>query len=209
MLAANERSRWPMIILHFDFKSNEQPLLRAVWDLLGSYEGWLTTTAKTIDPGTLQPFDPKPILAITEDSDAQEEIFFKSLPVGERLRVFGSAHTRGLTSGSPQDRAHLAATLPPNELLTDAPTNYRRWWNNSWTEVEEGGQTRAADWTPADNARLRALVNHAHELGYWIASTHWTGSKPARIWGGMRPTTSVPGAPFCLDGKPPLKPASI
>src|SRR5581483_1494443 len=42
-LAANEHAHWPMIILHFDFKSNEPELLRAVWDLLGSYEGWLTT----------------------------------------------------------------------------------------------------------------------------------------------------------------------
>ena len=34
--------------------------------------------------------------------------------------------------------------------------------------VEEGGQTRAGEWTPADDRRLRALVRHAHQLGYWI-----------------------------------------
>jgi hypothetical protein len=58
--------------------------------------------------------------------------------------------------------------LPAETLLTEAPTNYRRWWNNSWYEVEEGGQPHAGAWTPADAARLRALVDHAHQLGYWI-----------------------------------------
>ena len=52
--------------------------------------------------------------------------------------------------------------------MTERPTNYRRWWNNSWYEVEEGGQPRAGDWTAADAKRLRALVNHAHRQGFWI-----------------------------------------
>jgi hypothetical protein len=53
-------------------------------------------------------------------------------------------------------------------LLRDRPTNYRRWWNNSWFEVEEGGQTKAGEWTAVDQARLVALVDRAHKLGYWI-----------------------------------------
>jgi hypothetical protein len=48
------------------------------------------------------------------------------------------------------------------------PTDYRRWWNNSWLVVEEGGQRKASKWTEADDLRLRALVRHAHQLGYWI-----------------------------------------
>jgi hypothetical protein len=62
----------------------------------------------------------------------------------------------------------LAATLPPEQLLSERPTNYRRWWNNSWFEVEERGQRKAGKWTPNDARRLRALVDHAHSLGYWI-----------------------------------------
>jgi hypothetical protein len=34
--------------------------------------------------------------------------------------------------------------------------------------VEEGGQNHAGNWTQADDARLRSLVDHAHKLGYWI-----------------------------------------
>jgi hypothetical protein len=167
-LRDNERARWPLIILHFDFKNNDAPLLHAVWDLLGEYEGWITTARKTADPHQLVPFDPKPILVVTEDSDAQEEVFFNQVPVGAKLRLFGSAHTVRNPGNTDEERAHFAATLAPDQLLTERPTNYRRWWNNSWHEVEEGGQERAGEWTAADDARLRALVNRAHRLGYWI-----------------------------------------
>lgn len=167
-LADNNRARWPLIILHFDFKSWEPPLLHAVWDLLGQYESWITTAPQTKNPGNLAPFDPKPILVITEDSDAQEEVFFKQVPVGAKLRLFGAAHTGKIPGASAEERAHYRATLPPEQLLTERPTNYRRWWNNSWGEVEEGGQTRAGEWTAADAKRLRTLVDRAHSLGYWI-----------------------------------------
>jgi hypothetical protein len=167
-LAGNDRTQWPLIILHLDFKSNEAPLLHAVWGLLGEYESWITTARKTPDATKLAPLDRKPLLVLTEDSDAQEEIFFHRVPVGGKLRLFGSAHTAKLPGNTAQERAHYAATLDPRKLLTERPTNYRRWWNNSWFEVEEGGQTKAGDWTMRDAKRLRALVNHAHRLGFVI-----------------------------------------
>ena len=167
-LAENRRASWPLMVLHFDFKSLDPELLRAVWALLGEYESWITTAPQTSDPHQLAAFDPKPLLVLTEDADVQEEVFFRFIPAGARLRIFGSAHTRGVETAPREQRAHLLATLPPEQLLTDRPTNYRRWWNNSWFEVEEGGQTKAGDWTKADEARLRALVGHAHRLGYWI-----------------------------------------
>jgi hypothetical protein len=167
-LADNDRARWPLIVLHFDFKSVSPPLLHAVWELLGEYEGWITTAPKTADPHKLAEFDRKPVLVVTEDSDAQEEVFFNEVPVGAKLRLFGSAHTAKIPGDSREERAHYEATLSPEKLLTERPTNYRRWWNNSWYLVEEGGEPRAGDWTAADAKRLRALVDHAHELGYWI-----------------------------------------
>jgi hypothetical protein len=167
-LARNDRTRWPLIVLHFDFKTLDPQTLHAVWDLLGEYQAWITTAPQTNDPHQLAPFDPKPLLVITEDADEQEEVFFRSLPAGARLRVFGSAHTAPVQGKSREERIHLMATVPPEQLLTERATNYRRWWNNSWFEVEEGGQTKAGDWTAAANQRLHALVDHAHELGYWI-----------------------------------------
>jgi len=167
-LQKNDRASWPLIILHFDFKTLDSQTLHAVWDVLGEYQGWITTAPQTSDPHQLAPFDPKPLLVITEDADEQEAVFFRGLPPGTRLRVFGSAHTVPIQGSSREERMHLMATVPPERLITERPTNYRRWWNNSWFEVEEGGQTKAGDWTAAANQRLHALVDHAHELGYWI-----------------------------------------
>jgi hypothetical protein len=143
-------------------------LLRAVWDLLGEYEGWITTAHKSADPRTLTPFDKKPLLVLTEDADDQEEVFYKPLPVGAKLRLFGSAHTRAIPSEPKQERDRLLATLPPEQLLSVPPTTYRRWWNSSWYAVEQGGQKNSGEWSAADEERLKALVDHAHKLGYWI-----------------------------------------
>ncbi|HZS53255.1 MAG TPA: hypothetical protein VFA65_02550 [Bryobacteraceae bacterium] len=167
-LSNGDTSKWPVIVLHFDFKDNQDPLLHALWDLLGDYEPWITTAIKTANPQELTKFDRKPILVLTEDSDAQERVFFDAVPVGSRLRLFGSAHTHIPATQNKTEWNHLAATLTPEQLLTDKPTNYRRWWNNSWYEVEEGGQPNAGAWTKDDAARLKALVDHAHKLGYWI-----------------------------------------
>jgi hypothetical protein len=76
------------------------------------------------------------------------------------------------------------ATLPPEKLLAAPPTNYRRWWNSSWFVVEEGGQHEAGDWTPADDRRLRALVDHAHQMGYWIRFYTLDGFGPGGDVGG-------------------------
>ena len=167
-LAGNRSSDWPLIVVHFDFKDNQAPLLHAVWDLLGEYQEWITTASKGADPHSLAPLDAKPLLVMTEDNDEQEEVFFNRVATGSKLRLFGSAHTNMPQGQSQHDLIHLAATMTPEQLLTERPTNYRRWWNNSWYEVEEGGQPRAGEWTPADANRLVSLVNHAHQLGYWI-----------------------------------------
>src|ERR1700752_2851935 len=37
----NRRETWPLIMLHFDFKTLDAQTLHAVWDLLGEYESWI------------------------------------------------------------------------------------------------------------------------------------------------------------------------
>jgi hypothetical protein len=176
-LRDNDRAQWPLIVLHFDFKDNSIPLLRAVWEVLGHYDGWYATAVKGANPHELAPFDRKPLLILTEDNDNQEQVFFQDVPVGAKLRLFGSAHTK------PVAKERLA-TAPPEDLLSAPPTNYRRWWNNGWSVVEEGGQHQAGDWTAADNRRLRALVDHAHRLGYWIRFYTLDGFGPGGDIGG-------------------------
>jgi hypothetical protein len=184
-LAENDRARWPILILHFDFKSLDPGLLRAVWDLLGEYQSWITTAPQTADPHQLAPFDARPLLVLTEDADVQEQVFFREIPKDARLRVFGSAHTAKIAGANRAEREHAAATMPADQLLTERPTNYRRWWNNPWGEVEEGGQTKAGDWTPAAAARLQALVDRAHKLGFWIRFYTLDGFAPSagQGWG--------------------------
>jgi len=184
-LAKNQRETWPIIVLHFDFKDVHKPLLEAVWSLLGEYQAWITTAGKSADPHELAPFDRKPLLVLTEEADEQEKVFFDAVPVGSRLRVFGSAHTAPIQEKRTAERNRLLATLPPERLLTGRPTNYRRWWNNSWYVVEEGGQRQSGEWTAADDRRLRALVDHAHRMNYWIRFYTLDGFSPGdgQGWG--------------------------
>lgn len=167
-LREGNTSQWPLIVVHFDFKDNQLPLLRAVWTLLGQYEDWITTGEKLSDPKAISPWKVKPLLVLTEDPDPQEQMFFRDVPAGGKLRIFGSAHTHAPKGKTKEESEHLLATASAAQLLPEPATNYRRWWNNSWHELEEGGQNRAGEWTGADDKRLRELVDHAHHLGYWI-----------------------------------------
>jgi hypothetical protein len=157
-LRDNDRHNWPIIYLHFDFKSVTRPLLEAVWNLLGEYQDWITTAPKLADPHVLAPLDVKPIMVLTEEADEQEEVFFRRLPVGARLRLFGSAVTIRQKKGEP--------LLPLEQIVPVPATNYRRWWNSAWNAVELGGQREAGDWTASDEKRLKAIVDYAHRLGY-------------------------------------------
>lgn len=180
-------ARWPLVVLHFDFKDNSIPLLRAVWNLLGEYEarGWLSTAVKGNDPSQLSPIDRKPILVLTEENDAQEQVFFSELPVGGKLRLFGSAKTMPVAGSTTAEKIHAAVATPPAQLFPGKPSNYRRWWNGSWYAVEEGGAPGAGDWTPNDAARLKSLVDYAHSQGYWIRFYTLDGFVPAddKGWG--------------------------
>ena len=147
---------WPLITLNLDLKTEEPEHLRAIWGLLSKYQDWITTAPKTGDD-SMQALTLRPILVLTGESDAQQAVFYDDVPVGERLLVFGAVHTH--------TEDPMAA---PEVLESSRATNYRRWWNNPWAVVEQGGQQRAGDWTPADDQRLRAMVEHAHQNGLWI-----------------------------------------
>jgi hypothetical protein len=183
-IAENKRSQWPLIVLHFDFKDNQTPLLEGLWEVLGRHEDWLSTAVKTNDPEKLSPIDRKPILVITEEADEQQRVFYDKLPVGAKLRLFGSAHTHPAPKNlTQQQQWHWAVTVSPEELIHERPTNYRRWWNGTWYQVEEGGEPRAGDWTEADNRRLHALVDDAHQRGFWVRFYALDGFAPSEDQG--------------------------
>ncbi len=74
-IAENHPETWPVVVLHLDFKDNRPELLKAVWQLLGEYEPWLSTAPKTAHASELQPLQRRPILAVTEDADEQQKVF--------------------------------------------------------------------------------------------------------------------------------------
>ncbi|HEX4038409.1 MAG TPA: hypothetical protein VHX37_10160 [Acidobacteriaceae bacterium] len=156
-LREGNRGNWPLITLNLDLKTDEPAHLHAIWELLTKYQDWLSTAPKTANGGQVEALRVRPLLVLTGESDAQQAVFNDEVPVGGRLLVFGAVHTN--------TKDPMAA---PEVLEPEPASNYRRWWNNPWKVVEEGGQQHAGAWTAGDDARLRALVQHAHAQHLWI-----------------------------------------
>jgi hypothetical protein len=167
-LKENNRATWPIMILHFDFKTNEPAHHKFVLALLRKYEAWLTTAPRTATPDVPAPFTVGPVLVLTENNEQQQVDFHDNVPVGEKLLLFGSIRDVQVPGATMQEKAANAATVSAETLIPVEATNYRRWVNFPWAVVEAGGQGRAGDWTPTDNARLVALVERAHAMHLWI-----------------------------------------
>jgi hypothetical protein len=169
-LKAGNDGSWPLITLNLDFKTEEPEHLAAILTILQSHKDWITTARRTADIHQLQPLNVRPILVLTGESDAQQRGFYDLVPVNGELVVFGAAHT------------NTHDPMAPPEVLEPKPANnYRRWWNNPWRVVEEGGQTKAGQWTSADQARLEQLVQHAHANNLWIRFYTLDGTTPKEL----------------------------
>jgi len=178
-LTEDRRDRWPVLVLHLDFKTNEPAHHRAVWDLLGRYEAWLTW-APRVQGDTPQPWRAGPLLVLTEAGPGQEDAFYGAVPVGGKLRIFGSVPPEpGPSTGDRDADLRAAASRSPMSLIPSGSTNYRRWTNHAWAVVEEGGQAHAGAWSAGDAVRLNRLVSRAHTLGLWIRFYTLNGHDPA------------------------------
>jgi hypothetical protein len=167
-LKDNNRATWPIMILHFDFKTNEPEHHKFVLALLHKYEAWLTTAPRTATPAVPAPFTVGPVLVLTENNDQQQADFHDSVPIGEKLLLFGSIRDAQVPGATTEEKAANAATVSAETLIPVEATNYRRWVNFPWAVVEAGGQGKAGDWTTTDESRLRALVERAHAMHLWI-----------------------------------------
>lgn len=179
-LADNQRERWPLMVLHLDFKTNETAHHQYVWELLQRHERWLTTATKAPAGSPLQPLTAGPLLVLTENGTGQEENFSDAVADGGRLLLFGTTPSPRITrEEDPDRRAAILAAAEPAALVPWPATNYRRWTNFAWNVIEEGGQPRAGDWTPADAARLTSIVKRAHDQGLWVRFYTLNGHPPA------------------------------
>jgi hypothetical protein len=157
-LREGNHGQWPLVTLNLnDLRADDPAFFNALWKLTGEFESWLCTAPKTEDVNQMAALDIKPVLILTSDGELQAKVFYEQVPVGGRLRMFAS--------GKPDQHAD----------------NFRRWINYSWQKVEPEGQTKAGDWSPADATRLKSLVDHAHQQGYWIRFYTLNGHGPADI----------------------------
>lgn len=185
-LASGDRRDWPLLVLNLDFKTNEPEHHEAIWHLLGDYEPWLTTALRTATPAVPEPLDVRPVLVLTGDHDQQQVSFHDRVPVGGRLRVFGAVALRAAEwaaanglGQAPRDVQWAAFWEALPRVTLPRATNYRRWWNNPWAVVEQGGQRRAGPWTRDDADRLARLVSMAHEAGLWVRFYTLNGHREA------------------------------
>ena len=166
-LKEGNKGNWPIITLNInDLRGDDPAFAPAVWNLLGEYESWLCTAVKTDNPADVSPLDVKPVLVLTSGEDKAVKAFFDSVPVGGRLRAFGGAKT---VTPAKDEKAQESLEAPDlSKVLPEKASNFRRWWNHSWQDIEKEGQRHAGEWTPEKAARLKAFVDHAHKMGYWV-----------------------------------------
>jgi hypothetical protein len=182
-LASGRRNTWPLVVLHFDFKTNEPEHHRFVLALLHRYDRWLTSSVRSRDD-TPQPLKVGPLMVLTEAGENQQRDFYDALPMGSAMVIFGTVPNVSLTDSRDREvQADAAIDAPPSVLLPTGATNYRRWANFSWAVVERGGQRRAGEWTAEDRARLDAIVSRAHALGLWLRFYTLDGFAPAESRG--------------------------
>lgn len=161
-LAERRQERWPLVVLHLDFKTNEREHHRAVWDLLLRHASWLTTAKADGDP--MSGLTRGPLLVLTENGANQEKDFLEWSSAGGSLLLFGSIPPPALeSSDDPAERARILRRAAPHELIPTSASNYRRWANFPWGVIEEGGPANAGGWTGEDRLRLESIVGYAHQ----------------------------------------------
>jgi len=171
-LVDGNKKNWPLITLNLDFKTNEPGHHLAVWNLLGEYEDWLCTAERVDDENEVKKLQIKPVLVLTGSNNLQKETFFTKVKTGEKLRLFGAIQTYGSNTET-----------PPEMIAPHSATNYRRWWNNSWSVIEKDRFNNT--WSDKENVRLQAFVDHAHKLGLWIRfyTLNGYGMGESKGWG--------------------------
>ena len=174
-LQEGNKGNWPLITLYLDIKNDPPEHLQAISQVLDKYNSWLTTAVKTRDLDRQSPLDLKPLMVLVEDkqNDIKQKFFYDEVPVGGKIRVFGSVTKFDENPNKlPRDRRAEAiaflSTLDPEQLVPNKADNYHRWYGTNWAFVEKGGETGSGEWTKASEERLKKFVDYGHRLGYFV-----------------------------------------
>jgi hypothetical protein len=174
-LKDGNKGNWPLIILYLDIKNDPPEHLAYVNQFLDKYDGWLTKAEKTSDITKQSPLELKPMMVLVEDKqgDIKQKVFYDDVPVGGKIRVFGSAekfdeNPQKLPRNQKAEAVALMASRDPEQLVSKRADNYRRWFGTNWAFIERGGQTRSGEWSKTSEARLKKFVDYGHRLGYFV-----------------------------------------
>jgi hypothetical protein len=175
-LKEGNKGNWPMITLYLDIKNDPPEHLAAINQMLDKYDQWLTKAAKTSDINRQSPLELKPMMVLVEDKqdDIKQKFFYDNVPVGGKIRVFGSAekfeeNPQKLPRERKAEAVAMMVTRDPEQLVTRKADNYRRWFGVNWAFVEKGGQTTESGWTKESEAKLKKFVDYGHRLGYFVS----------------------------------------
>jgi len=174
-LREGNKGNWPLVILYLDIKNDPPEHLAAINALLDRYNAWLTTARKGADIAVQTALDLKPMMVLVEDkqNDIKQQCFYDQVPVGGKIRVFGSAtkfdeNPTELPRERRAEAVALLSTLDPEQLVPHKADNYHRWFGVNWAFIEKGGETGAGEWNGAADARLKKFVDYGHRLGYFV-----------------------------------------
>jgi hypothetical protein len=175
-LKEGNKGNWPLITLYLDIKNDPPEHLQAIQKVLDKYDGWLTTAKKTADINTQSPLELKPMMVLVEDkqNDIKQQYFYDQVPVGGKIRVFGTAtkfdeNPTQLPKEKKAEAIALLSTLDPEQLVSHKADNYHRWFGANWAFIEKGGETGAGEWSAAQEQRLKKFVDYGHRLGYFVS----------------------------------------
>jgi hypothetical protein len=173
-LKEGNKENWPVVTLYLDIKNDPIEHLEAISKTLDQYDAWITTAVKPADDAKQTPLDVKPLMILVEDKqkDIKQDFFYGRVPVGGKIRVFGSVTKSGPTPDmklSKSEAVDYMATLSPEKVITEKANTYRRWFGGDWALIEKGGQRQAGDWNKEKEARLRKFVEYGHRMGYFMS----------------------------------------
>jgi hypothetical protein len=116
------------------------------------------------------------MMVILEDkkNDIKQEFFYDRVPVGGKIRAFGSPtkfddNPTNLPKTAREERLAGLPKIEPEQLLTKRADNYHRWFGTDWAFIELCGPAHGNDWNASTEARLKKFVEYGHRLGYLVS----------------------------------------
>jgi glycerophosphoryl diester phosphodiesterase len=140
-------------VLTIDWKTSQSDAVRRFKEFLDLHPDWFSTAPKA-EKG---PLTVRRLTVCFTGSDAAKDLYDSMIEPGGTYRAF-----RDSVFGANAYRDDVKSYA-----LRPAST-YHRFLTFHWANIERGGPPGAGDFTAVEGARLKALMAHAHKLGYRV-----------------------------------------